>query len=243
MKRTSVLFFVAATVLLAASCQNKDSIVVNTTAEPVLENNIDSLSWAMGFSVAQNIASTGVEFNREILFQSICATLDGKQQPMTEKQTIWKLQQLEEKSFLNQRMVQQSASADAETREAVYFEKLLQENPNVKKSDKGFYYEVLKEGKGRRGEIGLVAVFDYKGMFTNGQIFDQTYGNREPIPHVIGEPMMPGLVEGFCLMNAGSIYRFYFPYMMAFGPNGEPDSGIPPYTTLIYEVELHDLHE
>ena len=107
--------------------------------------------------------------------------------------------------------------------------------------DKGFYYEVLKEGTGRKAEPGLIIDFDYKGTFTNGQIFDQTYGNRSSIVHLVDESLMPGLREGFCMMKAGSTYRFYFPCEMAFGAKGTDD--IPPFTTVIYEVELHDVHE
>ena len=52
--------------------------------------------------------------------------------------------------------------------------------------------------------------------------------------------MFPGLIEAFQLMNAGSIYRFYFPYQVAFGAQGS--GNIPGYTPLIYEVEVHELY-
>ena len=42
------------------------------------------------------------------------------------------------------------------------------------------------------------------------------------------------------LMNAGSVYRFYFPYQLAFGEKGT--GGIPPYAPMIYEIELHDAY-
>ena len=73
-----------------------------------------------------------------------------------------------------------------------------------------------------------------------GEPYDQTYGKRDPIVHVVGEPMFPGLIEAFQLMNAGSIYRFYFPYQVAFGAQGS--GNIPGYTPLIYEVEVHELY-
>ena len=92
-----------------------------------------------------------------------------------------------------------------------------------------------------QGAPGMVVEFDYKGSFTNGQVFDQTYGNREPIVHVIGETLMPGLFEGLCMMRSGSHYRFYFPSEIAFGARGTED--IPPYTAVIYEVEVHSIHE
>ena len=143
--------------------------------------------------------------------------------------------------MINRSQQEQNRLDEVRAREAEYFAQLQKDNPNVIKSDKGFYYEVLKEGNGRKGEPGLVVVFDYKGMFPNGQIFDQTYGNRDEITHVISESIFEGLREGFCLMKAGSKYRFYFPSEMAFGSNGTEN--IPPYSVVIYEVDLHEVHE
>lgn len=237
------LFFAAACVAalcMTVSCNNNDRIVVKTDAPVEMNDYNDSLSWALGFSLAQNIAVTGVKIDRELLMQAICVTLDSKQQPLTQNDMSNLLADLEQRMMINRSQQEENRMNDVRAREAEYFKKLQQDNPNVKKSDKGFYYEVLKEGTGRKGEMGLVVVFDYKGMLTNGQIFDQTYGNRDAITHVISESIFEGLKEGLQLMRAGSTYRFYFPSELAFGATGT--ESIPPYTTVIYEVELHDVH-
>ena len=233
------IFFAAICIALLASCHKGSRIVVDTEETPTFENKSDSLSWALGFSVAQNIASTGIDINREILLQAICATLDSKQQPFTQKETTTMLFELEKLTYINRMSTHNNQLAETRQREEVYFTKLMQDNPNIKKSDKGFYYEVLKQGNGPVAQMGSIVVFDYKGSLLNGHIFDQTYGNREPITHVVGPELMPGLLEGFCMMPAGSKYRFYFPSEMGFGAQG--DDGIPPYSTLIYEVELHEV--
>ena len=106
----------------------------------------------------------------------------------------------------------------------------------------GFYYEVLKPGKGANAQIGQRILFDYRSfLMFNGEPYDQTYGVRDPILHVVGRPMFQGLIDALQLMNAGSIYRFYFPYQLAFGETGAGD--IPGYTPFIYEVELHEIYE
>ena len=51
--------------------------------------------------------------------------------------------------------------------------------------------------------------------------------------------IFPGLKEGLQMMNGGSHYIFYVPNALAFGAEGAPD--IPPYSMLIYEVELFDV--
>ncbi len=237
-------FFTAACLsmmALAVSCQDGNKIVVKTDKNPELQSTIDSLSWAMGFSIAQSIAGTGIEPNREILFEAICATLDSRQQALTEDQTYHLLNNIERIASTANSAKLENELKEVREREEAYFKELTKNNPNVIKCDKGFYYEVLKEGKGEKASIGQVVTFDYKGSLTNGQVFDQTYGNRDAITHIVGEPMFPGLVEGMCLMNEGSTYRFYFPSEMAFGRNG--GDMIPANSIVIYEVELHNIRK
>lgn len=237
--KTKVLTFAACCALLLAvsACGGKDKVVVTRGATPQLVSTNDTLSWALGFNMAQIIASTGVDVNREVLFQAITNTLDTMQQPLTQQQMNYAASELDRMIFTQQAAKRQNAKLTEEA----YFDKLQQDNPAIKKDERGFYYEVLKEGKGPKGELGMIAYFDYKATFVNGQVFDQTYGNRQPITHVIGEPMMPGLQYAFCLMTPGSTYRFYFPSEMAFGSQGT--ESVPPYTPLVYEVEVHDIYD
>lgn len=241
MKKLALAVATLCIIAATSSCNKKGSLTINTEETPALSSFNDSLSWALGFTLAQNIASTGLNPDREIMIQALLATLDGKQQPMTQDQTFAMLQEVEKQAFYNKTNVEESKMEETRAREKEYFANLLKDNPSIKKSDKGFYYEVIKEGNGRQGAPGLVIVFDYKGSFTNGQVFDQTYGNRPPITHAVTETLMPGLYEAFCMMKAGSTYRFYFPAEMAFGATGA--EGIPPYSTVIYEVELHEVRD
>ncbi len=241
MKTIRIICIALTATLLVIGCQKKGNFTIDTEAPAALKNNNDSISWALGTITAQNIIATGIEVDREVLIQALLTTLDNKTQPLTQEQLMQLQQQIEKQLYVSEQAKYQSSLEEARASEKTYFAQLLQNNPNVKKSDKGFYYEVLKEGTGRKAEPGLIIDFDYKGTFTNGQIFDQTYGNRSSIVHLVDESLMPGLREGFCMMKAGSTYRFYFPCEMAFGAKGTDD--IPPFTTVIYEVELHDVHE
>ncbi len=244
-KKVITLTAIVAVIAATVACGDKkhaSRIVVKSDAPAKLATANDTLNWAMGFSLAQTMASAGITLDREVIFQAICATLDQQQQPLTEAQMATALQQLSEISYTNQSQKMQSMKQQVESEETKYFKQLTANNPNIKKSAEGVYYEVLKEGKGTKGDLGLIATFDYKGSFTNGHIFDKTYGNREPIRHVIGDPMFPGMQVALCMMTAGSHYRFYFPSALAFGPQGSAD-GIPANAILIYEIELHSIEK
>lgn len=225
--------FVAATLLLVG-CNNN---------APKLNTQTDTLSWAMGESVGNSILSgDAVEIDHEVFLAAVKHTLEGKKQPLEDSVYNEVIQYIYAMAQVRQKEKMKTMETSLDSVQQLYFANLERTNPNVKRHPAGFYYEVLREGKGPKASYAQRIRFDYRSylMLTN-EPFDQTYGKRESIIHVVGNPMFPGLIEAFQLMNAGSLYRFYFPYQLAFGPNGS--GSVPGYTPLIYEIELHELYK
>lgn len=232
MKKT-LLAVTAAGLLLMSSCKNNEM--------PTLTTQQDSLSWVMGQTIASGLVQTkAIAFNSEVVTAAIKHTLDGKPQPMDD-QTVQSISEYIAFTLANHEIKQnQEQKTVAEDKEKGMFEKLLAEKPNLKKAPAGFYYEVIKEGKGKKADFAEVVTIDYRSfVMETGEKYDQTYGQRPPITTTVGNQMFPGLREGLQLMNAGSIYRFYFPSQLAFG--AQALEGLPPYTAMIYEVELHEI--
>ena len=232
MKKT--ILPIIALAALAAACGGKNEA-------PKLHDRTDTLSWAMGENVAKSLKEGNVvKLDYDVFMKAVKHTLDGKEQPLSDETYQETMQYIMALAQMKQITETKKQEANIASSQAEYFSNLEKTNSNVKKHPSGFYYEVIKEGKGPKAKYGQVVSFDYKSYFMlSGQPFDQTYGQREPIEHVIGKPMFQGLVEGLQQMNAGSIYRFYFPHELAFGAAGNDD--IPPYTPLIYEVEMHNI--
>lgn len=226
-----------AAIALMASCTPKGDA-------PQLHTRQDTLSWAMGENIGLSLKEMQgqLNFNYDLVQQAIRHTLANGSQPIDDSTlrdamtTILQAQQME---FMRR---DNENEAKVDKLQNDYFAKLVKERPNVKRHESGFYYEIVKDGKGRKAKVGDRISFDYRSflMFT-GEPYDQTYGKRESIKHVVGRPMFPGLIEGLQLMNTGSIYRFYFPYQLAFGPQGSDP--IPGYTPFIYEVELNQIFD
>ena len=57
---------------------------------------------------------------------------------------------------------------------------------------------------------------------------------------------VPGFTEGLKLMKEFGTYEFYIPYELGYGVKGAGTEGtsshIPPYSTLIFRVELLDVY-
>lgn len=221
---------------LASSCSDSGKT-------PKLETTEDTLSWAMGENIALNLMSNNViKLDNDIVLQAIQHTMDGKEQPLPDS-TYTQAVQFFNMVLQNKQLETAANSKNQVTKQEIQrLNEIKASNPNIKEHPSGFLYEVLKEGKGPKAKMAQRILFDYRSyLLLTGEPYDQTYGKRPPIMHVVGEPMFPGLIEGLQLMNAGSIYRFYFPYELAFGEQGA--GPIPGYTPFIYEIELHELYE
>ena len=225
--------------MLLASCNNN-----RNTDTPQLLSREDTLSWAMGENLALSVMETQgtLHLDKEVVKQALNHTLEGKSQPIDDRTLRDAISYIiyQQQAEAIERNRQTGAQVDQQQEE--YFVQLVKEHPGVKRHESGFYYEELKAGKGRKAQYGDRIKFDYRSyLMLTGEPYDQTYGKREPIIHVVGKPMFQGLIDGIQLMNAGSIYRFYFPYQLAFGQQGSGD--IPGSTPFIYEIELHEIFD
>ena len=118
-------------------------------------------------------------------------------------------------------------------------EKYLKENAKnegVVTRPSGLQYKVLNEGTGRRPKATDEVVCHYEGFLVDGTVFDSSYQRGEPATFPLNG-VITGWTEGLQLMQEGAKYRFFIPYRLGYGENGA-GTLIPPYSTLIFDVEL-----
>lgn len=101
----------------------------------------------------------------------------------------------------------------------------------------GLQYEVIKEGKedGKTPNASSMVKCHYTGCFIDGSVFDSSYLSGAPATFPLSG-VIKGWTEGLQYMKEGAKYRFVIPYQLGYGDL--PYSKIPPYSTLIFEVEL-----
>ncbi len=107
----------------------------------------------------------------------------------------------------------------------------------------GMFYLPLKQGAGDNAESGNTIKIHYKGYFLNGKMFESTYDRKEPLELVVGTQgqIIEGLENAIKLMNEGAKTKFIIPSRLAYGESGSSTGIVPPYTTVVYEIELLSL--
>jgi len=106
----------------------------------------------------------------------------------------------------------------------------------VTTTESGLQYEVLATGKGEKPTAASTVRTHYHGTFINGDIFDSSVDRGQPAEFPVGG-VIAGWTEALQLMTEGSKWRLYVPYNLAYGERGS-QGAIPPYATLVFEVEL-----
>jgi len=111
---------------------------------------------------------------------------------------------------------------------------------DVDPTNSGLFYIVLKEGTGKQVEHGDTILVDYEGKFLNGKFFDSTKKRHDPFQFVYGQKwqVIEGLEEAIGMMREGEKALFILPSDIAFGNRGSSTGIIPPFTSVLFEVEL-----
>lgn len=103
----------------------------------------------------------------------------------------------------------------------------------------GLQYKCIEKGweHAARPDDAKMVIINYKGMMINGYVFDSAEGAQGYVSDFVA-----GFSEGLKKMNQFGKYEFYIPYNLGYGKEGAGTEGtssfIPPYTTLIFTVEL-----
>lgn len=190
---------------------------------------MDKISYALGIGIGQQLKSMHIEgFNLEDFSRSIAAVLAGEATEMSAREAQTMLNE-----YFENKAKEQSQQAISE---GAAFLKQNGEREGVTTTQSGLQYEVLSEGTGKSPKATDKVRCHYEGRLISGEVFDSSYQRNEPADFGLNQ-VIPGWTEGVQLMKEGAKYRFYIPYLLGYGERGA-GSAIPPYSTLIFDVEL-----
>jgi len=207
-----------------------------------LNNELDSVSYAVGLSLGKNIKKDFSEGNLEAIIAGVKST-------MADTNFLIKPDQMQAVLAPYFQKKQKAAQAKQQASQATQYEnvkqaglKFLADNktkPGVITTASGLQYIVLKEGTGKKPTATSNVEVNYHGTTPEGKVFDSSVDRGKPISFALNQ-VIKGWTEGLQLMKEGAKYKFFIPQELAYGANA-PQGGkglIKPYMPLVFEVEL-----
>jgi len=204
--------------------------VVQTSAIPLKFNStLDSASYAFGLSMASSLKGGGLKaVNYDLLVKGLKDAFAGGQTLLS--------QDMAQKAIGNLFKTVSEQKYAVNVAEGKAFLETNKKNPGVITTASGLQYTVITPGSGAKPKATDTVLAHYKGTLLNGKQFDSSYDRNEPLSLSL-DRVIPGWTEGMQLMSPGAKYKFFIPYNLAYGERGAGQD-IPPYSTLIFDVEL-----
>ena len=198
---------------------------------------MDKLSYALGLGIGQQLKQMGLRdaLKIEDFAQSITDVLQGNQLKVSNQDA----QKIVNEFFTKQEAELQAKKAEAgkaAKEEGKAFLEANAKKEGVVVRPSGLQYEVITEGNGKHPKATDKVQCHYEGRLIDGTVFDSSYMRGEPAVFGLNQ-VIAGWTEGVQLMGEGAKYRFYIPYLLAYGEGGAGDM-IPPFATLVFDVEL-----
>ena len=197
---------------------------------------MDKLSYGLGLGIGQQLAQMNIEgLNIDDFADAIRDVINGNDLKVEHREA----QQIVQNYFAEQEKKLQAERAEKGKAAKEAGEKYLAENAKkegIITTASGLQYKVLKEGTGKQPKATDKVRCHYEGFLIDGTVFDSSVQRGEPAVFPL-DGVIVGCTEGLQLMREGGKYRFFIPYKLGYGEGGAGAS-IPPFATLVFDVEL-----
>ncbi len=185
--------------------------------------------YGMGVLFANNIkAQGGDSLDVEAMMAAIQDVFEKKPLMLDQQSCMPIVQQ-----FMQQAAEKKGAASKAG---GIAFLEKNKKEPGVIVTSSGLQYKVMTSGNGKTPATTNSVTVHYTGKLIDGTIFDSSVQRGQPatfgVTQVIG-----GWTEALQLMKEGDKWMVYIPFSIAYGERGSGPK-IPPYATLIFELEL-----
>lgn len=231
MKNTT-LISAAAVAIAAVSCGPKE----NASTEVSLLTKQDSMAYAYGVAMGTNFEKQKLEMNADLFKKGIEDVKSETAKITAEEANTFLTAYFQEKQEKENEVKFAEAKSEGEQ-----FLTANAAKEGVQTTASGLQYKIIKEGTGASPSSTDKVTVHYKGTLIDGTQFDSSYDRGEPATFPVNG-VIAGWTEALQLMKEGATYELCIPYNLAYGERGAGQQ-IPPYSTLLFTVELIKVNE
>jgi FKBP-type peptidyl-prolyl cis-trans isomerase FklB len=192
----------------------------------------EKLSYALGVQIGNNMKQQGLtDLDAKVIGEAIADVIKGSKLRLTNEEMQAAV------NVYQQELTKQHADAAAAAK--AKGDKFMADNKKrkeVKTTDSGLQYEILKEGAGEKPKATDQVTVHYHGTLIDGTVFDSSVKRGQPVTFPLNG-VIKGWTEIVQLMPVGSKWKVVIPPELAYGVSGS-GGAIGPNETLIFEIEL-----
>lgn len=228
MKIKALVILAVATAMIVTSCNTKSSVTGTKVKSPE-----DSLAYALGIANYFYYMTDSIDIDPVLLAKGMLDAKEGKNSLDEQSAQGYVM------TYMQKRQAEQMKKMYGKNIDEG--EKFLEENKareGVQETTSGLQYEVITLGTGEKPAATDMVRVHYTGKLLDGTTFDSSVDRGEPAQFGVNQ-VIQGWQEGIQLMPVGSKYKFYIPFELGYGEQGT--GPIPPYSTLVFEVELLEI--
>ncbi|MGC9471644.1 MAG: FKBP-type peptidyl-prolyl cis-trans isomerase [Bacteroidales bacterium] len=218
------LIFMVSMLIIPVSC--------NQLSKPRLNNNVDTASYAYGVYIGKSLLNQQMDMlDAELVKQGMEDVMKNNQDTMD----IMAIQMILNDFFQEQQTRRVSEEYEENRIAGEEFLANNREEEGVITTESGLQYKILEEGTGASPDENDIVHVRYRGTLIDSTEFDAS--GEETVSFPVNS-VIPGWTEVLQLMKEGSKWMVYIPQELAYGSSEMGGGVIPPFSTLIFEIEL-----
>lgn len=202
---------------------------------PLFETIEAQASYGIGLQIGQQLAESGLQ---DLLPEAVLAgmndVLTGNVPQVAINVVHQALHEMHQRAESARRQQQQLLTEQGE----IYLQNNRQ-RPDVQTTESGLQFRVINPGDGAIPSHQDRVRVHYTGKLIDGTVFDSSHNRDAPAEFPVNG-VIPGWIEALTMMPAGARWELTIPHKLAYGERGAGVS-IPPFSTLIFEVELLEI--
>jgi FKBP-type peptidyl-prolyl cis-trans isomerase FklB len=231
-----VAALLAGTFALGHAQKGGKSAAAKTEEPKQMKTQQDSLGYAIGMDVGQNLKQQNIQLNVEFLYEGLKAAMAENGSPALTQEQSRAVIQAWQKAAQEQQMRERQEKAAAAVAKGKAFLAENGKRPGVITLDNGLQYEVVQEGTGPSPSPSSRVTTHYRGTLIDGTTFDASYDRGQPATFAVN-----GVIQAWQIilpmMKEGGKVKIYSPSELAYGERGSGPK-IGPNEVLIFEIEL-----